>query len=78
MESVLIDEEEIKNKFVEKAGEINRRLLDSLKHKMIESGAICWWLNMYYKQQRHEFGTEHQQPVCSVFNKLYRKHVFPM
>ena len=38
MESVLIDEEEIKNKFVEKAGEINRRLLDSLKHKMIEYG----------------------------------------
>ena len=38
MESVLIDEEEIKNKFVEKAGEINRRLLDSLKRKMIEYG----------------------------------------
>lgn len=38
METVLIDEEEIKNKFVEKAGEINRRLLDSLKHKMIEYG----------------------------------------
>lgn len=38
METVLIDEEEIKNKFVEKAGEINRRLLDGLNRKMVEYG----------------------------------------
>ena len=38
METILIDEKEIKEKFVEKAHEINKLLAGSLDAKMIEYG----------------------------------------
>lgn len=38
METILIDEKEIKDKFVEKANEINKLLAGSLEAKMIEYG----------------------------------------